>query len=136
MERGEVDEDAPEITTLEERLDDLCLYYMAMGVPYDVFWHGDYCCLKYYEETYLKQRKIHNEEAWMQGIYNFVAHQTSLSNAFRGKGHTPSEYLKEPIQFFPKSEQELLLEERKKKEQAVAYLNAFKAAWDKKHGKC
>lgn len=133
MERGEV-EDAPEITTLEERLDDLCLYYMAMGVPYDVFWHGDYCCLKYYEETYLKIRKIHNEEAWMQGMYNFVAHKTSLDNAFRGRGHSAQQYLEQPIQFFPKTEQELMLEERKKKEQAVAYLNAFKAAWDKKHG--
>ena len=55
---------------MEEQLDQLCIYYMSLGVPYDEFWYGDYCALKYYEEAYLKKRKIHNEEFWMQGMYN------------------------------------------------------------------
>ena len=105
-----------------------------MGVPYDTFWYGDPSCLKYYEEAYLKQRKIRNEEAWMQGVYNFAAHQTSLGNAFRGKGHSPVQYMNEPIAFFPKTEQELQIEERKKKEQTVAYLNAWADSWKKQHG--
>lgn len=124
-----------ECSTLEERLDDLCVYYMSIGVPYDEFWYGDPCALKYYEEVYLRKRKIRNEEMWMQGVYNYSAHATSLSNAFRGKGHAPHDYLKEPIAFFPKTEQELQAEERKRRQQAVDYLNAFKKAWDSKHGK-
>ena len=124
-----------QLSSLEEQLDELCIYYMSMGVPYEVFWYGDPCCLKYYEEVYLRKRKIHNEEMWMQGVYNFVAHQTTLGNAFRAKGHSPHEYLKEPIAFFPKTEQELRAEERKKKAQIVQYLNAFKDAWDRKHGR-
>ncbi len=134
METGDTgQQDQVDIASLEEKLDELCVYYMSMGVPYEVFWYGDPSCLKYYEEAYLKQRKIHNEEAWMQGFYNFVGVQTALGNAFRGRGHSPTQYLKEPVAFFPKTEQELVIEDRKRREQAVAYLNAFKEAWDKKN---
>ena len=133
MERSEV-EDAPTITTMEERLDDLCIYYMSLGVPYDVFWHGDYCQLKYYEEVYLQKRKILNEEAWMDGVYAYTAVKTALDNVFRGKGHPPRNYIDKPIRFFPPTEAELIAEERQKKQQAIEYLNAFKEAWDRKNG--
>ena len=137
MERGEIDDpDAPpDNRTLGERLDELCLYYMAMGVPYDEFWYGDYCALKYYEAAYLRKRKVRNEEFWMQGVYNFAAHQTTLGNIFRGRGHKAQEYLQKPISFFPKTAEELQEEERQKRKQTVEYLNAFKKAWDAKHGR-
>lgn len=132
MERSEV-EDAPDKpVTLEEQLDRLCEYYMSIGVPYDVFWHGDYCCLKYYEAVYMKKRKIHNEEMWMMGMYNYVAHATTLSNAFKSKGQNPSEYLKQPMDFFPKTEEEEKEEAERMKQQIISNLNRIKAQWDKK----
>ena len=133
MECSSVEEDT-QYVSFEERLDELALYYMSLGVPYDVFWHGDYCCLKYYEEAYLQRRKIDNEEAWMNGVYTFTAVQTALANAFRGKGQTAHQYLDKPIQFFPPTEQERIAEERKRRQQAIEYLNAFKEAWDRKNG--
>lgn len=133
MESSEITEDSQYIT-YEERLDELAIYYMGLGVPYEVFWHGDYCSLKYYEEAYLQKRKIANEEAWMSGAYTFSAVQTALSNAFRGKGHTAHNYLDKPMQFFPPTEQERRQEERRRRQQAIEYLNAFKEAWDKKNG--
>ena len=132
MERGTVNEprsdDPP--PTMEEQLDELCLYYMSMGVPYDEFWYGDYCSLKYYEANYLRQRKIHNEEFWMQGMYNYHGVAISLSNAFRGKGQKAEEYMKEPIPFFPKTDKEKKIEEEKIRQRVIDNLNALKEAWD------
>lgn len=134
MERGAVDEPrSKESTTLEEQLDELCLYYMSIGVPYDEFWYGDYCSLKYYEETYLRQRKIRNEEMWMNGMYSYHGVAISLANAFRGKGQKAEEYMKEPIQFFPKSEKEKKAEEERIRQRVIDNLNALKEAWD---GRC
>ena len=123
----------PSNKTLSEYIDDLCIYYMSIGVPYDVFWYGDYCCLKYYEAVYLKQRKIKNEEMWMMGAYNFAAQSTTLANAFRGRGHQAQDYLKEPIQFFPKTEEEEELEKQKMLKRVVENLDRIKTEWDRTH---
>lgn len=133
MERDEVDGERSEEKelTLGEHLDQLCEYYMALGVPYEVFWYGDYCSLKYYEKSYLLRRKINNEEMWMQGVYNYAAHETSLANAFRGKGHKPQQFLKEPIQFFPKTEAEEKAEMEELRKRTIANLNRLKEEWDK-----
>lgn len=125
--------DAPSYNTLSDYLDDLCVYYMSMGVPYDVFWYGDYCCLKYYEEVYLKKRKIRNEEMWMMGMYNYTAHATTLGNAFRGRGQQAHDYLKEPIQFFPKTEKEEELEAQRTRQHVIDNLNRIKREWDRTH---
>lgn len=119
--------------SLEEQLDKLCVYYMSLGVPYDVFWYGDYCQLKYYEETYWQQRKIENERMWMMGAYNYTAHAVVLSNAFRSKGHKAEEYLKKPIDFFPKSEEEEKQEAEKIKQRVIDNLNRFQEMWELEH---
>ena len=122
--------DQPPVT-LEEQLDKLCVYYMAIGVPYEVFWHGDYCCLKYYEEAYLQKRKIHNEEFWMMGMYNYVAHATVLGNAFRSKGAKVETYCKKPLQFFPKTKEEEAQEAKEMREHLIENLTQIKRMWDK-----
>lgn len=134
MERGEIDEDDPtrsdQPKTMEEHLDDLCMYYMSMGVPYDEFWYGDYCSLKYYEAVYMRQRKVRNEEFWMQGIYHYDGVAIALSNAFRDKGHKAEDYLKEPLPFFPKTEAEEEAEKQKLLRKIKHNLDQFKEAWD------
>ena len=119
MECREVDSHSKEPTTLEEQLDELCLYYMSIGVPYDEFWYGDYCSLKYYEANYLRQRKIHNEEFWMQGMYNYHGVAISLANAFRGKGQKAHEYPKEPFTLDHEYEEGLDMSDDKEREIAL-----------------
>lgn len=106
---------------------------MSIGVPYDVFWYGDYCCLKYYEEAYLQKRKIENEKMWMMGAYAYSAHGTVLANAFRSKGRKAEDYLKKPIQFFPKTEEEEKAEAAEMKQHLIDNLNRFKEMWDKEN---
>lgn len=127
-------ESSTESTTLEERLDALCIYYMSMGVPYEEFWYGDYTKLKYYEEAYLKKRKIQNENAWMQGIYFYSGVATALTNAFRDKGRSAEPYLEKPIDFFPKTAMEQKAEEEQLKRKIIAQLSAWADDWKKKNG--
>lgn len=119
--------------SLEEQLDKLCVYYMAIGVPYDVFWYGDYCCLKYYEDAYLQKRKIGNENMWIQGMYNYTAHATTLSNAFKKKGSKSQEYLKKPLDIFPKTPDEEKREVEQLRQKVISNLTALKDEWDRKN---
>lgn len=122
-------EELTEPSSLEEQLDELCLYYMSMGVPYETFWYGNICSLKYYEEVYMRQRKIHNEEMWMMGAYNFASFGTAIGNAFRGRGQQAHDYLKEPIHFFPETEMEKKIRERVERQKLINFLNGLERSF-------
>lgn len=119
-----------EPSSLEEQLDELCIYYMSIGVPYDTYWYGNVCALKYYEEVYLRQRKIHNEEMWMMGAYNFASFSTSIGNAFRGRGQQAHDYMKEPIQFFPETEMEKKVREKVERQKLINFLNGLEKSFN------
>lgn len=78
-------------------------YYLAIGMPYDLFWNGDPLLVKVYEKAHELKTEQKNQEMWVQGIYNFRAFK-SVIEAFAyglngGKGSKPSEYPNEPIPF-------------------------------------
>ena len=62
----------------------LCEYYMSLGVPYDEFWHGDYCKLKYYEKQFYDRQRQKNYEMWMQGVYFYRAIDSVICQRFGG----------------------------------------------------
>ena len=76
------------------------------GMTYDQFWHGDPWMAASYREAYVARRKAENERDWLQGAYFYNAVTTALANAFRKKGAQQIEYLKEPFQIFPLTEEE------------------------------
>ena len=140
MEDSQVAEQLPsdtdrEVMTLGEWLDKLCVYYMTMGVTYEEFWYGDYTKFKYVARQYDAQRKLQNEDAWLQGAYVYDAVATALSNAFRKKGAKAQSYMEKPLQIFPKTEEELQYEAEMERRKIIKRLNAWKAAWDAKEQK-
>lgn len=88
----------PKLLTLAELADELCPIYMAMGVPYDEYWHGDYTQLSYYRKAYEMQRELANHDAWIQGAYFYDAlcMVSPLLHAFAKRGVTAMPYHKEP----------------------------------------
>jgi len=100
VERGEVipasrsEEQQTEEISFADVLDELCVFYMAIGVSYEDFWYGDYCKLKYYRRSYEKQYEMKNEQAWLQGIYIQKAFEVVMDNfgysLNGGKGRRPS----------------------------------------------
>ena len=104
---------------------------MAYGMTYDEFWNCN-------PERYIAYRKVHeldikrrNEELWLQGLYNFTAISTALSNIhLDGKKHKVNKYLEKPIDLFEKTEYEKEREAEQARQKVIDQLNRFKQAWE------
>ena len=103
----ENDEVAPSLsedtTTLSEKLEKFCEYYMAMGVSFEEFWHGDYCRLKFYEKAYYNKLKKRDYDAWIFGAYFYQAVSVALARGFGGDNR--AEYPKQPFGYEKPEEQ-------------------------------
>ena len=120
-------------TPFGDMLDKSCAYFMAIGVPYDEFWHGDYTKLKYYEQAYKIEVKLKNQDLWLQGMYFYDAVSTALHNVFAGRGKPPKNYTDKPYRLFELSEEE---KEQEKKEMVKKFrdqLNSLCGRIEEKH---
>ena len=77
-------EPSSKTSSFGEQLDTLCEYYMSIGVPYEEFWFGDYCKLKYYEKQYYNAQKQKNYEMWTLGLYFYKAFDAVIMKRFVG----------------------------------------------------
>ncbi len=117
----------PLSVSYEEYLEELCAYYMSIGVPCDEFWHGDYTYLKYYEQAHAKKLEEQNTLAWIQGMYVYNAVGTALANAF---GKREAKYIQEPLDFVPKSEYQQKLEVIRTRNRLARQLEVWKAKFN------
>ena len=114
-------------------LDQLCPYFMAMGMSYREFWHGDYTQWKFWEEEHRQRKKAENEMLWLQGAYFYNALTAALTNAFRERGDPPASYLEEPLRITPMTEEEREAEQRKQVESFRAQLESLRGHFEAKH---
>ena len=119
------------VTPVGDWLDKACSQWMAIGVPYDVFWNGDYTQLKYYEEMHEYVLKQRNYEMWLQGMYIYDAISTALSKAFDKRSR--AEYAKEPYQIMPMTETEQEVAKQKKINEFRNQLNSLCRKMERKH---
>ena len=88
-----------------DKFEELCSYYMSIGMSYYDYWDGDNCIAKYYRkiDKYNKDRK--NYELWLQGAYFYEAilDASPTLNSF-SKKNTPFPYRSSP---FPITEDEI-----------------------------
>lgn len=96
----------------EEYYDNLFKNAIKYGMKPNEFWNNENFKIYYfYEEAYIE--KLH-EEKHLQGMYNFIALSTVISNALRdSKGGKPLEYPRENLYI---SQKELLINKQNKKE--------------------
>ena len=112
-----------------ETFEQLCPYYMSIGMSYDEFWNDDVSKVKAYRKAYELKEKRRNQELWLQGMYFYEA-LCDASPLFRfsmKKGTIkPEPYVKEP---YPITEAEVKEREereaRKKEERLKAEFAAF-----------
>lgn len=72
---------------------------MAIGVPYDLFWHLTPKKLESFEKAYKLKREIEDENNWYLGLYFYRASYASVRNAIlniMGK-QGDTDYLDKPI---------------------------------------
>lgn len=111
---------------------------LAVGVPYELFWHLTPKKLKAFEKAYDLKRKVDDEKAYMQGVYNLKAFEVVLSHIMAGlaKKKCDNKYFKEPLLRKNADGGELSEEEKQRqREEFVAMLERMKARFDAAHEK-
>ena len=97
-----------------QKFEELCGYYMSIGMTYEDYWDGDNCKAKYYRQMDEMKRERKNYELWLQGAYFYEA-LLDVSPVFNplNKKKNPFPYRESPI---PITEHEnVKLEEKSKK---------------------
>ena len=93
---------------------------MAYGMSYNDYWYGDPWMARAYAQAYLLKRKIDNETAWIHGAYVHIALSAALTTAF---SKTRKDYVKSPLEFFPKTDAEIEEDKRIKRRKIVEFLD-------------
>ena len=105
-----------------EIFEQLCPYYMSIGMSYDDFWNGDVFMVKAYRTAYELREKRRNQELWLQGMYFYEA-LCDASPLFRfsmKKGIIkPEPYLKEPYPITAAEVREREAREAKQREEKI-----------------
>ena len=97
---------------------------MLYGMTYEQFWYGDPWMAPAFRQYFLLKQKKRNEEMWIQGAYIANAVSVSINNAF-SKHRT--DYLKAPLDIYPKTdaeEQEEIRQTRLKLVQQLSLISA------------
>ena len=97
--------------------DNLCSYYMSIGVSCNDYWYGDYSFLPFYEQAYEAEIEETEYRAWLYGryVYEAVGCLAPILHAFAKKGTKPINYPEEP---HPATNRQL--ERLNKKKEALA----------------
>lgn len=56
-----------------EKFEELCGYYMSLGMSYHDYWDGDNLMPKFYRQKYEYDKERRNYELWLQGAYLYEA---------------------------------------------------------------
>ena len=82
-----------------------------------------------YAQTFLLKRRIDNETMWLMGSYVANAFSVVLHNAFNS---TKKDYLKQPMDIFPKTEAEKNAEIREERRKLITWLNGMTRKFNRK----
>ena len=101
--------------SLSELLDAQCSEYMAIGMTYQEFWHGDNDAPKMYRKTWNIRREQQDTDMWHMGLYVSRAMDSAVSR-FNDK--------KDQIDYFDKplfeQEKERIKEKKAEQEKLAA----------------
>lgn len=99
--------------TISDYLEQMCPVYMAYGMTYDDYWHGDMEMAKAYREAYKIKQKQENAYAHRQGAYFYEAIVKGIANTF---GKSKDFYTEYP---YP------LTEEEKEKQEEIKEIKIY-----------
>lgn len=90
-------------------------YYLAIGMPYDIYWNGDCRATECYRKAEEIKQRQKNQELWLQGMYIYEAlcDVSPILQAFAKKGTKPVPYSSEPYAIT----KQMVNDKRKRQEQ-------------------
>lgn len=105
---------------------------LAVGVPYDVFWHLNPKKLESFYDAYRIKQKLRDEEAWIDNIYTLRAFQVVMAQfgaGLSGKRST-AQYFEKPLMGEELVQRELTEEEKQREvDKFFARENARRVNW-------
>ena len=131
MEGSEVG--TPSTKTYTEIFEEAFPYYLSIGMPYDLYWHGEPFLVKAYREAEELRVDRMNYEKWLQGLYVYQAVSRVAPLLVPFAKHPKAEpYLDKPI---PLTEEEAKRESKQAVEnKGIAYMKAKMIEINKKFG--
>ena len=112
-----------------EIFEQLCPYYLSIGMTYEQFWYGDVSMAKAYREADELRERKRNFELWLQGsyIYEALCDASPLFRFTMKKGSVkPEPYVKEPYPITVAEVRERKEREARQKEERIkANFTAF-----------
>lgn len=114
--------------------EELCPYYMSIGMTYEEFWYKDVRLVEYYRRADELRTRKRNQELWLQGAYFYEA-LLDASPMFRlsmsKRTIKPEPYAKEPYpvtadEVREREERERRLREEKLKAEFAAFVAGMK----------
>lgn len=63
----------PPLLRYSDKFEELCGFYMSIGMTYEEYWDGDNCMTKYYRQMDNLNRERKNYDLWLQGAYIYEA---------------------------------------------------------------
>ena len=120
------------VKTYTEIFEELCPYYLAIGMTMDEYWDAAPHLARWYRQAHKMRVEQKNQELWLQGLYVFNAFGVVLANAFPKKGATEHKYLEKPIDLFPKPGEPTQEEIMETRNSVVNTLNRFAKAFKAK----
>lgn len=112
-----------ETRTLGDFIDELCAYFMAIGMPRDEFLNGEHGAHDDYENAYQRKLVQQNQMLHLQGYYDYIAVSCALSAAFAEKGKKGTPYPSYPT---PITEIERKAEKQRNIEKTLAWVRGRK----------
>lgn len=117
MEDSLIELDKAEHIFLYKKFEEICPYFIAMGMTYEQFWKEDVTMTKAYLKAYKMRQDIKEWNIWKQGMYIYEAlcDVSPVLHAFSKKGTKPLPYSKTPYGY-EEYEQKIKQKEEKNKE--------------------
>ncbi len=119
--------------TYTQKFEELCPFYMSIGMTYDQYWNEDACMVVMFRRAYELRQEQENQRLWLQGAYFYEA-LCCVAPALRMiKPQKPKPYRSEPIPLQAKHEPPERREDREKKsdKQAKAFMEMFAMSFNK-----
>lgn len=118
----------------EEILNEWLPYALNIHVPYETFWGLNPTTLNPFQKAYENEKKLLDEQAWLQGLYTYRGVMAAIDHAFNGK-KAQTEYPEKPfIALAGEKDREMTEEEMERNHRAVfAYLGVMKTNFEIQH---
>ena len=129
---------------LKKTFEELCPFFISIGMTYEQFWEGDLEITKYYLKAYKMKSKREAElkewHMWKQGVYMYEAlcDVSPILHAFSKKGAKPLPFPDKPYgieQFEEKTEEEEKNKLEKERLAAIITFNNWARATQKHFNK-